>query len=171
MNEFGCAVSPGRSYRYLRPADPDVILPFGHGEQFHHRSLTSCSLALVRMPDAHDDITIASNNLFEPDEDCGALGLSYTAFSMALVSPAPRVVLGLDNQIDNASVSIRLAVTNTGSSFDGTETVLAFFRPVHRTNPGGAKISAELDYNHHCMTIIRMTASPQPDIDDNLQAN
>ena len=92
------------------------------------------------MPGAHDDIMIASDNLLEPDEDCDALGLSFTEFSMVLVSPGPRVALGLDNRIDNASVSIRLAVTNTGSSFDGTETVLAFYRPVNRTNPGGAEL-------------------------------
>jgi hypothetical protein len=29
MEEFGCAVPPGRGYRYLDPKDRDVLLPFG----------------------------------------------------------------------------------------------------------------------------------------------
>ena len=97
MDQFGCAIAPGRGYRYLDPKDRDILLPFGHG-------------------------------------------ISYTSFGMALSSPA---TLNLDTAsatTTSSTLNISVVVTNTGSVFAGTETVMAYLRPLNRTNPGGNKL-------------------------------
>ena len=39
MDEFGCAVPPGRGYRYMAPSDPDILLPFAHGQSYTRFSM------------------------------------------------------------------------------------------------------------------------------------
>ena len=68
--------------------------------------------------------------------------MSYTTFHMSLVSPAPSETLTIDTAAVNTSstLTISIAVTNTGAIFAGTETVMAYVRPLNRTNPGGSKL-------------------------------
>ena len=60
-------------------------------------------------------------------------GLSYTTFRAGW----PTLKYELDNALDSSSVSLGLKVTNTGSA-RGAETLLAYWAPLNRTNPGGA---------------------------------
>ena len=62
-------------------------------------------------------------------------GMSYTSFKLHAAT-APHV---LHNQPSTNSLVLEVQVENTGSR-SGSETVLAFFRPENRTNPGGAKL-------------------------------
>lgn len=62
-------------------------------------------------------------------------GLSYTSFKMQAAS-TPQV---LRNQPVTNSLELELTVENTGGRA-GAETVLAFFRPENRTNPGGSNL-------------------------------
>ena len=54
-------------------------------------------------------------------------GLSYTRFNIS-ASTAPATI--------HSTLTLPVEVANTGT-MAGTETVLAFFRPTNRTNPGG----------------------------------
>lgn len=59
-------------------------------------------------------------------------GMSYTSFELR----AATTPLVLHNQLPTNSVELEVSVENTGS-LAGSETVMAFFRPENRTNPGG----------------------------------
>ena len=63
--------------------------------------------------------------------------MSYTSFSMALISPSSNKTVNLDTNDTSARVNVTVEVANTGNAFPGTETVMAFFRPLNRTSPGG----------------------------------
>lgn len=62
-------------------------------------------------------------------------GLSYSSFSLALAknSTGP---LTLSNSDSTAAVTLAFTVGNTGST-RGAETVLVYFSPHNKTNPGG----------------------------------
>ena len=62
-------------------------------------------------------------------------GMSYTSFKVR-VATAPLV---LRNQPATNSLELEVSVANTGS-LAGSETILAFFRPQNRTNPGGMEL-------------------------------
>ena len=62
-------------------------------------------------------------------------GMSYTSFKLHAAT-TPQV---LHNQPSTNSLVLDVDVQNTGS-YLGSESILAFFRPENRTNPGGAKL-------------------------------
>ena len=61
---------------------------------------------------------------------------------MTLVAPLPNETLIVDTSTVNASSTLRISVAlkNTGTTFAGTETVMAYLRPLNRTNPGGSQL-------------------------------
>ena len=63
-------------------------------------------------------------------------GLSYTQFEVGLSSAARATLDNTEGR--NATTTFAVTVRNSGADYSGTETVLAFFRPHNRTNPGGA---------------------------------
>lgn len=63
--------------------------------------------------------------------------MSYTQFSMALVSPSSGSTIQVHISDADTIVNVTIMVTNIGNAFAGTETVMAFFRPLNRTSPGG----------------------------------
>eukprot|EP00041_Stephanoeca_diplocostata_P019650 m.426963 g.426963 ORF g.426963 m.426963 type:complete len:238 (-) comp21361_c0_seq3:402-1115(-) len=65
-------------------------------------------------------------------------GLSYTEFNVSCTS-TPGLVLDNRGADGNASVDVAFSVQNVGE-VQGGETVLAYWRPLNRTNPGGAQL-------------------------------
>lgn len=64
--------------------------------------------------------------------------MSYTSFSMVLVTPSASSTIEIDTSDATATVNVTVEVANIGNAFPGTETVMAFFRPLNRTSAGGA---------------------------------
>ena len=63
-------------------------------------------------------------------------GLSYTNFTLRSATPTART---LRNQPLTNALQLDFVVENVGDR-EGAETILAFFRPENRTNPGGAQL-------------------------------
>lgn len=114
MDDFRMANPPGRSYRYLDPANPDILIQFGHG-----LSYTTFDLAWSGNQGSASASIVPS----EPT-------------SLLVAAPSPAV---LSNSNASAYVTFVVSVTNTGS-VAGAETVFGYWTPpaAHSKNPVNA---------------------------------
>jgi hypothetical protein len=66
-------------------------------------------------------------------------GLSYTTFKVT-APDAPQTIKIASPGHPGTAVELAVTVENAGEKYAGAETVLVFFQPENRTNPGGAEL-------------------------------